>query len=283
MAAQPQILAGVPRIFYRFYDAIMSGISKQSTFKRKMVKNALDAKRDLYNATGQLSHWFYDKFVLNKMRENIGGKCEVLVSSAAPIDTTVMTTMRLLFSTIFLQAYGQTESTGPIGISFEDDTFVGSVGPPLSCIECKLVDVPEMNYKSTDIVEGIPTPRGELCLRGSSVFKGYFKDEAKTREAIDEQGWMHTGDVAYIHNTGVIKIIDRKINDKIESFRFKEMKITNYEMECSAIYGLSKLLGHKALTVCIIIANRINRNASADYKPFMKQLVVKILDQLTKE
>jgi uridine phosphorylase len=80
-----------------------------------------------------------------------------------------------------------------------------------------------------------------------------------------------------------LKIIDRKINDKIESFRFKEMKITNYEMECSAIYGLSKLLGHKALTVCIIIANRINRNASADYKPFMKQLVIKILDQLTKE
>ena len=79
-----------------------------------------------------------------------------------------------------------------------------------------------------------------------------------------------------------LNIVDRKINDKIESFRFNGMKITNYEMECSAIYGLSKLLGHRALTVCIIIANRINRNASADYKPYMKQLVVKILDKLTK-
>ena len=78
-----------------------------------------------------------------------------------------------------------------------------------------------------------------------------------------------------------LNIIDRQINDKIESFLFEGMKITNYEMECSAIYGLGRLLGHKALTVCIIIANRITRNASADYKPYMRQLVVKILDKLT--
>ena len=78
-----------------------------------------------------------------------------------------------------------------------------------------------------------------------------------------------------------LNIIDRQINDKIEAFRFNEMKITNYEMECSAIYGLSKLLGHQALTVCIIIANRISRDASSDYKPVMKRLVIKILDKLT--
>jgi len=78
-----------------------------------------------------------------------------------------------------------------------------------------------------------------------------------------------------------LNIIDRQINDKIEAFRFGEMKITNYEMECSAIYGLSKLLGHQALTVCIIIANRISLGASSDYKPVMNRLVIKILDKLT--
>lgn len=78
-----------------------------------------------------------------------------------------------------------------------------------------------------------------------------------------------------------LNVVDRHINDKIELFRFNEMKITNYEMECSAIYGLSKLLGHQALTVCIIIANRITHQASADYKPVMKRLVNKILDKLT--
>ena len=78
-----------------------------------------------------------------------------------------------------------------------------------------------------------------------------------------------------------LNIADQHINDKIETFRFHNMMITNYEMECSAIYGLSKLLGHQALTICVIIANRINHSASIDYKPLMKRLINKILDKLT--
>jgi len=77
-----------------------------------------------------------------------------------------------------------------------------------------------------------------------------------------------------------LRIVDPQINDKIETFRFEDQRITNYEMECSAIYGLSKLLGHKALTVCIIIANRISRKANENYKPVMIQLVQKVLDRI---
>lgn len=77
-----------------------------------------------------------------------------------------------------------------------------------------------------------------------------------------------------------LKIVDPHINDKIEAFRFGNQRITNYEMECSAIYGLSKLLGHKALTVCIIIANRVSKSANEDYKPVMVKLVQKVLDRI---
>jgi len=77
-----------------------------------------------------------------------------------------------------------------------------------------------------------------------------------------------------------LKIVDPLINDKIEAFRFGNHRITNYEMECSAIYGLSKLLGHKALTVCIIIANRVSKRANEDYKPVMVKLVQKVLDRI---
>jgi uridine phosphorylase len=77
-----------------------------------------------------------------------------------------------------------------------------------------------------------------------------------------------------------LKIVDPLINDKIEAFRFENQRITNYEMECSAIYGLCKLLGHKALTVCIIIANRVSKNANEDYKPVMVKLVQKVLDRI---
>jgi uridine phosphorylase len=77
-----------------------------------------------------------------------------------------------------------------------------------------------------------------------------------------------------------LKIVDPLINDKIEAFRFNHQRITNYEMECSAIYGLSKLLGHKALTVCIIIANRVSKKANEDYKPVMINLVQKVLERI---
>ncbi len=77
-----------------------------------------------------------------------------------------------------------------------------------------------------------------------------------------------------------LRIVDPLINDKIETFRLDEQRITNYEMECSAIYGLSKLLGHKALTVCIIIANRVSKQANENYKPVMVTLVQKILDRI---
>ncbi|HEY5511046.1 MAG TPA: nucleoside phosphorylase [Prolixibacteraceae bacterium] len=77
-----------------------------------------------------------------------------------------------------------------------------------------------------------------------------------------------------------LKIVDPQINDKIESFRFEDQRITNYEMECSAIYGLSRLLGHQSLTVCIIIANRVTKKANEDYKPVMAKLVKKVLDRI---
>ncbi|GAF02249.1 nucleoside phosphorylase [Saccharicrinis fermentans] len=75
-------------------------------------------------------------------------------------------------------------------------------------------------------------------------------------------------------------IQDVDINEKISTFKYEQYKITNYEMECSAIYGLSKLLGHQAATVCAIIANRQAGEYSKDYKPVIKHLIEKVLDSL---
>lgn len=77
-----------------------------------------------------------------------------------------------------------------------------------------------------------------------------------------------------------IDLADMHLNDKIESFRFGNDKITNYEMESSAIAGLSKLMGHKAMTVCCIIANRRVEAANTDYKPYIEQLVQTVLDRI---
>ena len=74
--------------------------------------------------------------------------------------------------------------------------------------------------------------------------------------------------------------IDNSLNDKITAFDFDGRKITNYEMESSAIAGLSALMGHNALTICSIIANRIRKEYSQDYKIAVKKLVETVLNRL---
>ena len=79
-----------------------------------------------------------------------------------------------------------------------------------------------------------------------------------------------------------LPLADANLNDKIESFSFEGNKITNFEMECSAIYGLSKLLGHEALTICLIIANRVKKEANANYHGSMETLIRLVLERLTR-
>jgi uridine phosphorylase len=77
-----------------------------------------------------------------------------------------------------------------------------------------------------------------------------------------------------------LDIVDPQLNDKISSFDYNGLKITNFEMESSAIYGLSSLLGHEALTVCNIIANRLRKEYSQDYKKSVRKLVETVLERL---
>lgn len=77
-----------------------------------------------------------------------------------------------------------------------------------------------------------------------------------------------------------LNLADMQLNDKIESFRYQQYKITNYEMEGSAIAGLAKMMGHKAMTVCCIIANRRVEAANTDYKPYIEKLVTTVLDRI---
>ena len=77
-----------------------------------------------------------------------------------------------------------------------------------------------------------------------------------------------------------LPLADPQLNEKIESFRYNGRPITNFEMESACLQGMAKLLGHKAMTVCCIIAERRATNADTDYKPKVRELVSTVLDRL---
>lgn len=80
-------------------------------------------------------------------------------------------------------------------------------------VEFKIQAVSEMEYNVDDKDKnGQVTPRGELLIRGTGVFIGYYKDQAKTDEAVDKEGWLATGDIVRLNTNGTISIIDRKKN-----------------------------------------------------------------------
>jgi long-chain acyl-CoA synthetase len=99
-------------------------------------------------------------------------------------------------------------------LTHPEDNEIGHVGGPLPSLEYKLVDVPEMGYTSADVNEkGESEPRGEICVRGLNVFPGYYKNPEETQAAIDERGWLHSGDIGVrLAHNGALKIIDRKKN-----------------------------------------------------------------------
>lgn len=103
------------------------------------------------------------------------------------------------------EGYGQTETSAALSITDRFDLESGHVGVPLPCLEVKLVDIPHMNYSSKDE----PLPRGEICVKGANVFTGYYKLPDKTAEAIDSDGWCHTGDIGLWDEKGRLRIIDR--------------------------------------------------------------------------
>uniref|UniRef100_A0A8C1Z9B5 long-chain-fatty-acid--CoA ligase n=1 Tax=Cyprinus carpio TaxID=7962 RepID=A0A8C1Z9B5_CYPCA len=176
-ALKPTVFPVVPRLLNRVYDKVHSGA--QTPFKKWLLN-----------------------FAIEKKRAEMGG---VMVTGAAPISPTVLTFLRASLGCQIFEAYGQTECTAACSFTIPGDWHTGHVGVPVPCNIVKLVDVEEMNYFASN-------GEGEVCVKGKNVFCGYLNDPEKTAEALDKDGWLHTGDIGKWLPSGVLKIIDRKKN-----------------------------------------------------------------------
>lgn len=203
-ALRPTVFPTVPRLLNRIYDAVHAEV-RNSRLKSTILKLALGSKHKEVNRLIYRKDSFWDKILFNKVQDKLGGRVRVVMTGSAPLSSEVMTFLRCAFGCPVMEGYGQTESGAGISMTVPGDPSVGNVGPPLPGCHVKLADVPEMNYYAKD-------NHGEICAKADYIMTGYYREPEKTAEALDEDGWLHTGDIGTWLENGTLKVIDRKKN-----------------------------------------------------------------------
>jgi long-chain acyl-CoA synthetase len=198
----PQVFFGVPRIWEKFHASIQTKVREAGGLRHWIYRRAMASMesaalvpRSQWGPMRRLKWRVWYLLVLRALLNYVGLlRCRVAVSSGAPIAPEILKFFRVLGVPI-REAYGLTEASGATTMQANDASPLGSVGTPYPGIEVRLGD------------------DGEILVHGDVVFRGYFKNDAATRDAIDAEGWLHTGDVAtWIDAPGgrELKIVDRK-------------------------------------------------------------------------
>ena len=194
----PRILSTVPRLLEKIYDRLVATGRKLKGPKSWIFWWAfhLALRYELDGANGwfyELKRRFYDRLVYSKWREIMGRDIEIIVSGGAALQPR-LGRMFTCAGIHVLEGYGLTETSPVISVNdfSENGIKFGTVGPVLKNTKVKIVE------------------DGEICVKGPGVMIGYYKEPEMTREAIDSDGWFHTGDLGHIEPEGQLAITGRK-------------------------------------------------------------------------
>jgi long-chain acyl-CoA synthetase len=214
-ACKPTYFFAVPRVWEKFHAKFMEMASvppanKGEERKKKLARKAIEVGKKITEleqeavARGgkmadakvplglKLQHAALDKLVLHKIRAAFGlDECKLALSAAAPLSPELIWFFHSIGIKI-TEGYGQSEDNGPTTWNPPDAILIGTVGTPLPALEVKLAE------------------DGEILARGGNIMKGYYKDEAATKETVDSEGWLHSGDVGEMNDFRYLKITDRK-------------------------------------------------------------------------
>jgi long-chain acyl-CoA synthetase len=199
-AIRPTVFLVVPRLLEVVYNRVMRAVDEASGLRRSLFNAALGiGKRAAsYRHRGapvpahlEIAMRLFRRLVFARIRSIFGDRMRYLISGGAPLPVEIFEFLAAAEVPIF-EGYGLTEAGPVVSVNLPGRTRIGTVGLPLVNVEVKTAG------------------DGELMVRGPSVMKGYFGREDDTREALDDSGWLHTGDIARIDADGYIAITDRK-------------------------------------------------------------------------
>lgn len=194
---RPTYFVGVPRVWEKIQAKMQAAGASAPPLRKKVAawarKVGLAGGYAEQRGAGKgLQYAIADKLVYSKVKQALGfDRCRVAVTSAAPISKDTLEFF-LSLGVRILEVYGMSECTGPTTFSLPDKYKTTYAGFAMPGTELKIAD------------------DGEVCFRGPHVFKGYLKNEAATKEAIDADKWLHSGDIGTLDKDGFLKITDRK-------------------------------------------------------------------------
>jgi long-chain acyl-CoA synthetase len=197
---RPTVVFSVPRIYENAYHRIRLRMERAGGWRNKIFRWALSLNKRQVQDRGQGKRLSWgsalvlgcaDRVILSRVRAGFGGQLRLAISGGAPLAADIAEFFRDL-GILVLEGYGLTETSTVSHVNRPDNYKFGTVGLPLDGTECCL---------SSD---------NEILLRGPHIFKAYYRDLIATKEAMDAEGWFHTGDVGEIDDEGFLHIIDRK-------------------------------------------------------------------------
>jgi long-chain acyl-CoA synthetase len=240
---RPDIMAVVPRLLERIFDKIISKGKELKGIKKILFFWAvnLGLRYELNGANG----WFYEmqlsvanKLIFNKWRDALGGRVGIISSAGAPLQERLA---RIFWAARIriLEGYGLTETSPVVAINnlCSGEVMFGTVGTVLKDVEVKIAD------------------DGEILTKGPNQMLGYYKDPVLTADAIDTDGWFHTGDIGTFINSRYLKITDRKKEIfKISSGKYIAPQVIENKLKESVFIDQAMVIGENQKFASALIA-----------------------------